>query len=157
MKRLSSCKSVGQFDEECAAFNADIRRIDSFIAKHGPIVEVDCLSESAASPTKVRPGSRDPRSRNVKGLLTEGNVSARSAAGFSQSITLSAAEHEELNQNMKARVSAMGKLHYKPSDENLHPAAMANHYAGLNASLAQSKADRAIFKCRKAMDAVNDL
>merc|ERR1712024_261936 len=100
MRRLSSCKSVGQFDEQCEAFDADIRRIDSFIAKHRPIVEVDCLSESAASPTKVRPSSRDPRSRNVKGLMTEGNVSARSAAGFSQGIALSAAEHEELNQDM---------------------------------------------------------
>jgi len=151
-KRFSSCRSVDQLDEYCAAFNAEIRRVDSFIAKHGPVVEVDCLSESAASPTKV-PGSA--RKINAKGLLTERNASSTSA--FSHNLTMSAAENEELNQDMKARVQAMGQLHYKPSEENIHPAAVANHYAGLNASLAQSKADRAIFKCKKTMEAVSNL
>lgn len=96
-KRVSNCRSEGKLDDVCAAFNADILKIDEFIARQGPVVEVDCFSDSAASPTKLRSDSL--METCGKAFLTEGAVSARSASSHNRS--LSTAENRELIDGLK--------------------------------------------------------
>jgi len=79
-KSMSNSKSEGEIDAECAAFKADINRINEFLAKHAPKIEIDCLSEDPVTPKKLLSDAKLGLKINAKvAFMTECSISARSA------------------------------------------------------------------------------
>jgi len=161
-KRMSTPKSEGEveIDAECAAFKADINRINEYLDLHAPKIEVDCVSEDPESPTKLRSDAKLGLKMNAKlAFMTEGPNSARSTSSRNKAmpLALSKQENYELISSMKERASLSGELHYSPSEASIDPALVANHYAGIVYNSAHSRAERVIFKCEETLRAVSKL